>query len=154
MAVLNDQTLLALVNRFKVEIEPGSYSLGSFSKADGLDVTWDMPDYRAGDAGNARWFFPANTKYTPIKLVRAVCEDSKAVQAWLSSNSHNFVKSRCTVTISLMDTTATSPIIQWTLNNAVPKKWSINSMDAGGSAISLETLEFDHEGFLEDGTQY
>jgi phage tail-like protein len=154
MAVLNDQTLLGLVNRFKVEIEPGSYSLGSFSKVDGLDVTWDMPDYRAGDAGNARWFFPANTKYTSVKLVRAVCEDSTSVQQWLSSNSHNFSKSRCTVTISLMDTTATSAIIKWTLNNAVPKKWSINSMDAGASAISLETLEFDHEGFLEDGTQY
>jgi phage tail-like protein len=154
MAVLNDQTVLALVNRFAVEIEPGSYNLGSFSKVDGLDVTWDMPDYRAGDAGNARWFFPGNTKYTSVKLVRAVCSDSTAVQKWLADNSHKFTTSRCQVTISLMDTTMASPVIKWTLNNAVPKKWSINSMDASGSAISLETLEFDHEGFLEDGTKY
>lgn len=154
MAVLNDQTMLGLANRFAVEIDPGKYSLGSFSKADGLDVNWDMPDYRAGDAGNARWFFPANTKYTTVKLVRAVCDDSNAVQEWLASNSHKFPQARCEVTIHLMDTTGSSPIISWTLHNALPKKWSINSMDAGASTISLETLEFDHEGFLDDGTKF
>lgn len=154
MAALNDQTLLGLVNRFKVTIDPGGFDLGSFSKVDGLDVNWDMPDYRAGDAGNARWFFPANTKYTSVKCVRAVCKDSTTVKDWLTKNSHHYMQSRCLVTIGLMDTTTTEPLIEWTLHNAVPKKWSINSMDAGGSAISLETLEFDHEGFLEDGVQY
>ncbi|HZC72427.1 MAG TPA: phage tail protein [Jatrophihabitans sp.] len=154
MAVLNDQTMLGLANRFAVEIEPGGYNLGSWNKADGLEVNWDMPDYRAGDAGNARWFFPANTKYQSVKLVRAVCDDSTIVQQWLADNSHSFPKARCEVTINLMDTSGQTVIIHWTLHNALPKKWSINSMDAGASQISVETLEFDHEGFLEDGTQW
>jgi phage tail-like protein len=150
MAVLNDQSKIGLANRFHVTIDPGSYDLGSWQKAEGLDVTWDMPEYRAGDAGNARWFFPANTKYTTVKLVRAACDDSAAVQTWLKTNSFGYDKSRCLVTVKLFDSTGTHMVCEWELRNATPKKWSITSMDAGASQISVETLEFDHEGFLAD----
>ncbi len=153
MAALNDQTKVGLANRFLVTIEPGKYSLGSFQKAEGLDVTWDMPDYRAGDGGNQRWFFPANTKYTSVKLIRAVSDDSMSVRDWLNANSFTFASSRCSVTIELFDSTGKAPpLLTWELRNAQPKKWSINNMDAGASSISVETLEFEHEGFLDDHT--
>lgn len=153
MAVLNDTTNVGLANRFLVTIVPQGYSLGSWQKAEGLDVTWDMPDYRAGDGGNARWFFPGNTKYSTVKLIRAACDDSKVVRDWLNANSFNFSKSRSNVTIKLYDSSGAHVIIEWELRNAQPKKWSINNMDAGASQISVETLEFDHEGFLEDETK-
>ena len=153
MAILNDTTNVGLANRFMVTIVPGDYDLGSWQKAEGLDVTWDMPDYRAGDAGNSRWFFPANTKYTSVKLIRAACDDSKKVRDWLNLNSFNHLKSRSNVKIQLFDSTGGIVIIEWELRNAQPKKWSINNMDAGASQVSVETLEFDHEGFLEDETK-
>jgi phage tail-like protein len=152
MAALNDTTNIGLANRFAVTVDPGSYNLGSFQKAEGLDVTWDMPDYRAGDGGNQRWYFPANTKYTSVKLVRAVSDDSLAVRDWLNSNSFTFGKARCLVTIDLYDSTLTKKMLTWVLRNAQPKKWSVNNMDAGASQVSLETLEFEHEGFLDDDT--
>jgi len=68
---LTDQSKVGVANRFTVKANPGDWDLGSWAKAEGLDVTWEMPDYRAGDAGNARWFFPANTKYSAVKLTRA-----------------------------------------------------------------------------------
>lgn len=151
MAILNDQSKIGLANRFHVKIEPGDWDLGSWQKADGLDVTWDMPEYRAGDAGNARWFFPANTKYSSVKLIRAACEDTKIVAEWLKTNSFTYPKSRAQVAITLFDSTGQMPGIHtWELQNAIPKKWAINSMDAGASQVSVETLEFDHEGFLGD----
>jgi phage tail-like protein len=153
MSIINDQTKIGLANRFVVTVDPGSYNLGSFQKAEGLDVSWEMPDYRAGDSGNQRWFFPANTKYSTVKLIRAVSDDSKAVRDWLNKNSFHFDKSRCLVTIQLFESTGTVPLLHWELHNAQVKKWSINNMDAGASAISVETLEFDHEGFLEDHTK-
>jgi phage tail-like protein len=152
MAVLNDTTNVGLANRFLVTIVPGDYDLGSWQKCEGLDVTWDMPDYRAGDGGNQRWFFPANTKYTAVKLLRAACDDSMKVRDWLNKNSFTFSKSRCQVKIQLFDSTGKIPVVEWDLRNAQPKKWSINSMDAGASQVSIETLEFEHEGFLEDET--
>src|SRR5438067_894902 len=103
MAILNDQTKIGLANRFLVTVDPGKFSLGSFQKAEGLDVTWDMPDYRAGDGGNQRWFFPANTKYQSVKLMRAVSDDSKSVREWLDSNSFTFATARSLVTIELFD---------------------------------------------------
>jgi phage tail-like protein len=153
MAMLNDQTKIGLANRFKVTVDPGSHDLGSFQKCEGLDVTWDMPDYRAGDGGNARWFFPANTKYTSVKLIRAVSDDSQLVRTWLDQNSFAFSSQRLLVTIELFDSTGKPPaLLTWVLRNAQPKKWSINNMDAGASQVSVETLEFEHEGFLEDET--
>jgi phage tail-like protein len=153
MAIINDQTKIGLANRFKVTVDPGSHDLGSFQKCEGLDVTWDMPDYRAGDGGNARWFFPANTKYTSVKLIRAVSDDSAMVREWLNANSFTFATQRLMVTIRLFDSTGAEPhLLEWVLRNAQPKKWSINNMDAGASQVSVETLEFEHEGFLDDET--
>lgn len=149
MAILNDQSKIGLANRFAVAIDPGGWNLGSWQKAEGLDVTWDMPEYRAGDAGNQRWFFPANTKYQSVKLHRAACGDTQIVAAWLKKNSHTYTESRSEVAITLLDSAA-SPIHTWVLHNAIPKKWGLNSMDAGASQVSIETIEFDHEGFLED----
>ena len=154
MAALSDQTKVGLANRFLVTVDPGKYSLGSFQKCEGLDVTWDMPDYRAGDGGNQRWFFPANTKYTSVKLIRAVSDDSGFVRKWLDTNSFHFSTTRSIVTIELFDSTgAPPPLLTWELRNAIVKKWSINNMDAGASQISVETLEFEHEGFLADDTK-
>lgn len=148
-----DTTNVGLANRFKVVVHtPSTYDLGAWQKAEGLDVTWDMPDYRAGDVGNARWYFPANTKYKSVTLIRAVCDDSKTVRKWLHDNSFTFSQSRAQVTITLYDPTGQTPILDWELVNAQPKKWSINNMDAGASAVSVETLEFEHEGFLDDIT--
>jgi hypothetical protein len=38
---------------------------GSWAKVDGLNVSWDVPDQRAG------YYGPANTKYPSVKLSRA-----------------------------------------------------------------------------------
>ena len=58
---LSDGTKIGMANRFTVVIDNGDYDLGSWSQVDGLDVKWDMAEYRAGDGGNDRWYFPANT---------------------------------------------------------------------------------------------
>jgi phage tail-like protein len=151
MAILNDQTKIGLSNRFFVKIEPGDWDLGSWQKCEGLDVTWDMPEYRVGDQGNLRVFFPGNTKYTPVKLIRAACDDTAKVQEWLNTNAWTYTKSQSQVAITLFDASGAMPGINtWHLKNALPKKWSINSMDAGSSQVSIETLEFEHQGFLND----
>lgn len=153
MAILNDQSRIGLANRFRVIVAQSKWDLGSWQKVEGLDVTWDMPDYRAGDGGNQRWFFPANTKYSSVRLIRAACKDSSTVRDWLNQNSFNWESSRNqTITIQLMDSTGAGVVIEWELRNAQPKKWSVNNMDAGTSGVSVETLEIEHEGFLEDET--
>ena len=131
-------------------VSQSKYDLGSWQKCEGLDVTWDVPDYRVGDQGNMRWFFPANTKYKVVRLIRAAtAEDSPKVREWLNTNSWKQDKTRGIIKIELMDSFG-GKILDWELRNALPKAWSINNMDAGASLVSVETLEFEHEGFLSD----
>ena len=136
---------LGLINRFKVEV--GGHDLGNWSKCEGLDVEWEIADYRAGDSGNQRWYFPANTKYSKIRIVRAASPQSKDVQAWLKSNSFEHKKESGKVT--LYDSGYTE-VMSWELVEAMPTKWSIAPFEAGGSNVALETLELIHQGFLHD----
>ncbi|MFK0238351.1 phage tail protein [Streptomyces vinaceus] len=147
---LNDNSTLALANRFSVVVDAGEYDLGSWAQVQGLDVQWKMCEYRAGDAGNDRWFFPGFTEYTPIKLTRAACADSTKVQKWLSGNS--FASKPHSGSISLMDP-SNSPVVTWEMRRIIPVKWSISSFEAGQSKVALETLELQHLGFLNDGSQ-
>lgn len=145
---LTDTSKIGLSNRFVVSMSGKSeYDLGSWSKAEGLDVAWDIAEYRMGDGGNDRLYFPGNTKYTNIKLIRGVSEETEKVKTWLTKNS--FQMEVFTGSIILL-TTAGAKVTDWTLRDVLPSKWSISTFDAGASQVSTETLELVHRGFLDD----
>jgi phage tail-like protein len=147
--VLNDTTKVGLANRFTLKIDQGDYDLGSWAKVEGLDVKWDVAEYRAGDAGNHRWYIPGITKYTDVKLTRAACADSLTVKKWLDATAKNFVATSGKIT--LMDSSSDAAgVMFWDLKNVVPVKWSITGFDAGASKVATETLEIAHLGFLDD----
>jgi len=144
---LTDSSKLGLANRFSVKIDFAAYDLGSWARAEGLAVSWQPAEYRAGDAGNARWYFPGNTEYPPIKLTRAASEDSKAVKKWLSDTS--FKWQPYTGHIVLHDSGG-AEIMEWTLQQVMPVRWQITGFDAMASQVAIETLELAHLGFLDD----
>jgi phage tail-like protein len=147
MSALNDASKLGLANRFSVTIDFASYDLGSWAQADGLSVKWNIAEYRAGDAGNARWYFPGNTEYSSIRLTRAASDDSKAVQKWLSDTS--FKWKPYTGRVVLHDSGG-GEIMEWNLRHVMPVHWQIVGFDAMASKVATETLELAHLGFLED----
>jgi phage tail-like protein len=147
MAIGAEITTVAMANRFVVYIDKGDYDLGSWSKVQGLDVQWDVAEYRAGDAGNDRWYFPGNTKYQTVKLERAACPDSETVRKWLSETSFKWQAQ--TGAIRLFDANG-SRVMEWTLRDVMPTKWSMAGFEAGQSRVALETLELHHRGFLDD----
>ena len=151
MAVLNDQSTIGLANRFHVVIDPGSFDWGSWQKAEGLDVS-------VGDARVPR----RRRRQRPLVLPgqhqvpagEAAARGLRRLEEGAGVAGQQLLPlrqepgARCT--INLYDSTGTKVVLDWELKNAIPKKWSINSMDAGASQISIETIEFDHEGFLKD----
>jgi phage tail-like protein len=147
MPSLNDASKLGLANRFTVKIDFASYDLGSWAQADGLSVKWDIAEYRAGDGGNNRWYFPGNTEYAAIKLTRAACEDSKTVKKWLSDTSFQWKPYSGTITLH---DSGGAPVMEWTLTHVMPVRWNISGFDASASRVATETLELNHLGFLED----
>jgi phage tail-like protein len=147
MALASD-IQLGMAMRFSVKIDKTTYDLGSWVKVSGLDVTWDIAEYRAGDGANERWFFPGLTKYSTIKLERGVqAEGTKAVREWLESNSfkHEVQSGK----VELLDAKS-EPVMSWTLRHVLPVKWSISPFDAMATKVAIETLELAHMGFLEN----
>lgn len=147
---LTDTSKVGLSNRFVVTmVNMKKWDLGSWSKADGLDVTWDVAEYRMGDGGNDRLYFPGNTKYTNVKLSRAVSEEYEKTKEWLDSTSWNWAPFECTIALhtSKFEDKA---IAVWTLRDVMPSKWNIATLDAGASQVAIETLELTHRGFLDD----
>jgi phage tail-like protein len=145
---LTDTSSIGLSNRFVVSMSGKSdYDLGSWSKAEGLDVAWDIAEYRMGDGGNDRLYFPGNTKYTNVKLIRGVSEETEKVKQWLNKNSWEMEVFVGSITLF---TTAAKKVTDWTLRDVMPAKWSISTFDAGASQVSMETLELVHRGFLDD----
>lgn len=136
---------IGLINRFQVEI--GGHDLGNWSKCEGLDVEWETVEYRSGDHGNYRWYFPGYTKYSRIKVARAASPESEKVHAWLKK--HSFEHEKESGHITLYDS-AYKKVMTWDLVEAMPAKWSITPFDAGGSSVAVETLEIVHQGFLHD----
>lgn len=147
---LTDSSPIGLTNRFTVVMSGKSeYDLGSWSKVEGLDVAWDVAEYRTGDGGNDRYYFPGNTKYSNIKLHRAVSDETMKVRKWLDDNSW---KSELFVGKVELFTAhqADGPIVEWELRDVMPVKWNVGGFDASASSVSIETLELAHRGFLKD----
>jgi phage tail-like protein len=148
--MLTDTSMIGLTNRFVVRLDGKSqYDLGSWSKVEGLDVTWDVAEYRTGDGGNDRFYFPGNTKYSNIKLYRAMSDETKKVKEWLDSTSWKaelFVGK-----IEIHTSQASDPILfEWELRDILPVKWNVAAFDASASSVTIETLELAHRGFLND----
>jgi phage tail-like protein len=138
------EAMLGLSMRFTVTID--GHDLASWSKASGLEVTWDLVEYRAGDAGNERWIFPGLAKYPIAKFERATDKESSAkVRDWLNSTSFKHEPKPATV---VLKDAKLEVVAEWTLNNVMPVKWSVAPFDASGNKVALETLELAHTGFL------
>jgi phage tail-like protein len=143
-----DELPLGLANRFTVKVDaPGEVDLGSWAKVDGLDVTFDVVEYRAGDGWNSRWYAPGQTKYSTVKLSRAVTADTEKVKKWLSDTAKSYKLG--SMVIELKDA-ADNVIHKWEMRNAMPAKWAVTGFDAGTSKIATEQLDVVHLGFLDD----
>ncbi len=97
---------------------------------------------------------PDRAEYTKVTFQRAMKSgDWATTKAWLESvTGDSWLASGSkanTATVTLKDATL-AEVASWTLKNALPSAWKAPQMDAAGKAIALETLELQHEGFLDD----
>jgi phage tail-like protein len=139
--------MYGMTMRFKVTID--GHDLDHWAKASGLEVTWDLVEYRSGNNGNERWIYPGNTKYPTVKLARAAeAKTSETVRTWLNDTSFTH-DAAGTASIELLDAKK-DPVAKWQLRGVMPLKWSITAFDGGGNAVAIETLELAHLGFLDE----
>jgi phage tail-like protein len=132
-------------------------SLGLWRSCKGLGVELKYKPVEQGGVYSGDIALPDKLVYARVSLERAVeASSSEAVQTWLKDYISQWqtypLKTSgeppvTTVVIQLLDYQL-NKVMAWTLNDARPVKWSGPSMQATDNNVAIETLEFEHEGFL------
>src|SRR5262245_60962850 len=133
-----------LTLRFKVIID-GFGSIGNWGKCEGLAVDFTVQEYKEGGQNGFVHKLPGRASYPNIKLTRPVDSDSALVAGWLASIQG--AVQRQTAQVAILDADG-AVVTAWNFMDAYPIKWSGPSLDVGGSAVAMETLELAHNGFL------
>jgi len=150
---------LGLSMRFSVEVEDGAIrDLGLWQSCKGLSVELKYKKVAVGGLYTQEYLLPESLSYGKIKLERAVSHrESTAVQAYLvkyisnwkiyPNSMSNNTPLAANVVIKLLDYQL-DEVMSWTLYQARPTRWDGPSLGATDNKVAIETLEFEHEGFL------
>jgi len=129
--------------RYTFAVDIGGRSLGSFREVSGLDVEFEVTEYRDGTAGEPVHYFPGQTKYSSIKLARAF-NGGTELWDWFTAFSQTPTE-RVVGTIVMYDQNRTE-VARWNFQNAWPKKISGPTLRAGSNEVPIESIELAHEG--------
>ncbi|MBE0480419.1 MAG: phage tail protein [Dehalococcoidia bacterium] len=127
--------------RFCVEI--GNIQQAGFTEASGLEAEIEVMEYQEGGNNLFTHKLPGRVKFPKVTLKRGITV-SNDLWEWFEEVTYRKIK-RKNISIVLYDHKRIE-VRRWNLTNAYPTKWSGSSHKAGENTISIETLEFAHEG--------
>lgn len=138
--------------KFHFEVEWGGEKL-VFTEIAGLDTEITPIDYRDGAMKEFHMLkMPGLQTYTAVTLKRGMFRGDNDFKKWYKSvlyqpvrNDQEDPKFRRDVTISLLNE-AHEPVVIWKLKRAWPSKVQGTDLNASESAVSIETIEIQHEG--------
>jgi phage tail-like protein len=145
--------------RFQVVVDDTPVkNLGFWQSCEGLKVDLKYkPIEQGGEYTTSSWL-PERITYSPVTLKRAISKaNSTTLQTWLQgcisqwitypSTAGNNTPPFTSVTITLLDYQL-NQVMSWTLAQARPAAWQGPSLSADGKSVAIETLVFEHSGFL------
>lgn len=128
---------------FKVSIDDVGEM--SFKEVSGLDMEFDVIEYRAGDSKEfTKIKMPGLRKHGDVTLKKGIFVSDQNFWKWIGEVNLNTIKRR-SVTISLLDQEH-NPAQTWKLTNAWPKKITVEGFKSDGNNVAMETLILVHEG--------
>jgi len=133
---------------FLVEFNGQDIAAG-FSEVTGLGAEITMAEYRNGnDRENHVRKIPNINKVSDVTLKRGIIK-SKDLWDWINVTRREGWKAQRNVTVTMMDEANENTVMRWTLQNAVPIKYTGPSLNAkGGSDVAMEELVLSAEGIM------
>lgn len=108
----------------------------SCSEISGLEVEYDVIEYRAGDSQIfTKTKMPGLLKTNEITLKKGIFKDDKAMWDWINKIKLNTIQ-RESATVSLMDESG-SVAKTWKIANVWPKKFTIEGFKADSNTPAL-----------------
>lgn len=131
--------------RFLLEID-GIVKAG-FSRCRLPDSSTTVVEYREGNEPATPRKLAGLTEYGSLELRSGVTTDSIELYEWRALVEQGKVdEARRSIAVVLLDEEG-SPAARWELRNAWPTRYAAPTLDAGRSAVAIETLEIACEGF-------
>ncbi len=128
---------------FSVAID--NITVAEFSEVTGLNGEVEVEERREGGNNMFMEKFPKMTKYGNLVLKRGVTH-SLDLYKWYDDVTKRIFKKH-NVTVTLEETAPNGKKIKsWSIQNALPVKWSSSDLNAQGNNILVESIELVHEG--------
>ena len=123
--------------------------LGGFSDVSGLGTEITVAEYRNGnDPENHVRKVPGVHKVSDVTLKRGIV-NSADLWEWIENTRRTGVAAQRTVTITLLDETAATPVQTWTLRGVIPLKYTGPTLAAkGGGDVAMEELVLSAEALV------
>ena len=133
---------------FLVEFNGQDISAG-FSEVTGLGAEITMAEYRNGnDKENHVRKIPNINKVSDVTLKRGIIK-SQDLWDWINLTRREGWTAQRNVIISMMDESNEEVVMRWTLQNAVPIKYTGPSLNAkGGTDVAMEEMVLSAEGIV------
>ena len=121
----------------------GEMTEGHFMQCSGMGVNIETISYR--EAGNSQVVrkIPGPVEYGDIELKYGLT-DSLVLWDWFMTGVNGAIE-RKNVSIQLLDSSGSNPIMQWDLINAWASKWKGAHLDAMGKEIAIESVTLVYE---------
>ena len=131
---------------FQVQFE-GNVISGGFSEVTGLGAEITMAEYRNGnDPVNHVRKVPNVNKVSDVTFKRGIIK-SKDIWDWINETRQKGWVAQRNVVISMLDEARENTVATWTLQYAVPIKYTGPSLNAkGGTDVAMEELVISAEG--------
>jgi phage tail-like protein len=124
---------------FVVEI-PTISTIGWFTHCSGLELTFDVYDYREGGNNDFVHRLPGGVRYPNLILSRGLT-DEEAFLKWLWATHTKAERKEITLTLQ-----SAAKQRSWAFADAFPVRWTGPEMDSHGTGVATETLEIAHSG--------
>ncbi|MGB4850365.1 MAG: phage tail protein [Saprospiraceae bacterium] len=110
-----------------------------FQTVSGLSVEYDTEEFKEGGENRFTHKLPVRTKYADLVLKRGMLIDSDVTKWCLAAFRDRDFKP-ADLSIILMNEKS-EPLRTWNVSHAIPKKWSVNDLNANENSIVVESLE-------------
>jgi phage tail-like protein len=119
---------------------PGIDTIGAFSECSGLELSFEVYEYREGGNNEVIHRLPGRLQYPNLLLSRGLTNED-ALLRWFAATQTEAQRKEVTLTLTGGPVTRT-----WTFADAFPVRWTGPTVDSNGTSIATETLEVAHGG--------
>ena len=129
---------------FNFLVELDGVEIGGFSEVLGIKYETETEEFREGGINDFTHKLPKITKYGNLTLKRGMT-DTADLYDWYRHVIAGIIEQK-KISVIQLDHPRQNEIKRWDFLNAYPVKWVGSDLKADGSSLSIETIEFAHQG--------